>query len=171
MSEPNLSETTVDPNIQKVWRLVEDFKEQSKSLDWKTSEHEDWIKTRNGEYHNFIWLQSVHPFTFDRICSDYKVAIRDENTYHVINISYIAWLFLQRPPENIVRKVKQNPKYTKRIALYDLSQALTDKSPCFRLNKTQSKVFLEFENFMKQQLGIDIADINPNSLMMIAPHL
>jgi hypothetical protein len=171
MSESSFSEMLIDSNINKVWELLEDFKNLSKMHSWNTSEHEDWIKTKDGKYHNFIWIQSVHPFTFDRICSDYKIAIRDEISYHVIKISYIAWLFLKSPPENIVRKVKQNPKYKERIAIYDLSQALNDKFPCLKLNKTDSKVFREFEKFMKHKLGIEIEDIYHKTVLKIAPDL
>jgi hypothetical protein len=171
MIESSPSDTAVNPQIHKAWRLVEDFKSLSKLLNWQTSKHEDWIKTSNGKYHNFIWIQSVHPLTFDRICSDFKVAIRDKVAYHVVNISYLAWLFLKSPPEFIIRKIEKNPNYKKRIALYDLSKTLIDKSPCLRLNDTNSRVFIEFEKFIKQRLGVEIENINQRHVLQSSPQL
>jgi len=171
MLKSNPSESSINSNIHKVWELLERFKDQCKLRDWEISEHEDWIKTSDGKYHNFQWIQSVHPSTFDRICGNHKIAIRNDVSYQVINASYIAWMFLKSPPENMIRKVKQNPEHSKRIALYDLSQALTDKSPCLKLNKTDSKVFKEFETFITSEFGIEIEPMNKKSFLKMPPHM
>jgi hypothetical protein len=46
--------------IDKIWKLLKNFKAQCKKRNWVISKHEDWIKTNNGKYHNFVWTQSVH---------------------------------------------------------------------------------------------------------------
>ena len=162
MLKSNVLKTPTNSIIQNIWEILDCFKHQSKLQDWEISEHEDWIKTSDGKYHNFVWIRSVHPSTFDRVCGDYKIGIREEHSYSIITVSYIAWLFLESPPENIIRKVEKNSRYSKRIAIYDLSQALTDKFPCLKLNKTDSRVFREFEKFVKRKLQIEIEPIFQN---------
>jgi hypothetical protein len=156
--------------IHNIWELLDRFKNQCKLRNWEISEYEDWIKTSDGKYHNFLWIQLVHPSTFDRICRDYKVAIRDDISYRTVNVSYVAWLFLQSPTENMILKVKQNPEYTKRIAIYDLSRFFIDKSPCLNLNKTDSMVFREFEKFIECESGTEIEPIFKKPVLKMHPH-
>jgi len=143
-------------HIHKIWELLDRFKAQCQLRGWKTSEHEDWVKTGDDEYHNFLWIQTVHPSTFKKICADHKVAIREDVSYRVVNVSYIAWLFLQSPPENIIQRVKENPECSRRTATYDLSRAFTGKPLCSKLNKTDSRVFKEFEKFLEWELGMEV---------------
>ena len=52
-----------------VWNLIERFKERCQSSGWETCETEDLIKTEDGEYHSFLWTQTIHPSTFERIAN------------------------------------------------------------------------------------------------------
>ena len=90
--------------IHRVWELLNSFKDECELRGWKTSEHEDWVTTDSEKYHNFLWIQTVHPTTFEKICADRKVAVHGDVSYRVVDVSYIAWLFLQSPPENIFEK-------------------------------------------------------------------
>jgi len=147
-------------SIPKVWELLDRFKGQCQLRDWKTSEHEDWVKTGDDEYHNFLWIQTVHPSTFEKIAVNHKCAIRKGVSYQVVDVSYTAWLFPQSPPENLIQTIKENPELSRRTAIYDLSQAYSGKPLCLKLNETESMVFKEFEKFLEEELGIKVKPVH-----------
>ena len=126
----------------------------------KTSEHEDWVKTGDDEYHNFLWIQTVHPSTFEKIATNHKCAVRKGVSYQVVDVSYTAWLFPQSPPENLMQIVKENPELSRRTAIYDLSWAYSGKPLCLKLNETASIVFKEFEKFLEKELGVEVKSVH-----------
>jgi len=146
--------------IPKVWELIDLFKGQCQLKGWKTSEHEDWVKTGDDEYHNFLWIQTVHPSTFEKIAVNHKCAIRKGVSYQVVDISYTAWLFPQGPPENLTQRVKENPELSRRTAIYDLSLAYAGKPLCLKINETGSTVFKEFEKFLEKELGVEVKPVH-----------
>jgi len=145
--------------IPKVWDLLDRFKNQCKLKGWKISEHEDWVKAGDDEYHNFLWIQTVHPSTFEKIATNHKCAIRKGVSYQVVDVSYTAWLFPQSPPENLMQMIKENPELSRRTAIYDLSWAYGGKPLCLKLNETASMVFKEFEKFLKE-LGVEVKPVH-----------
>ena len=145
--------------IPKVWKLIDLFKDQCQMKGWKSSEHEDWVKTGDEEYHNFLWIQTVHPSTFEKIAVNHKCAIRKGVSYQVVDVSYTAWLFPQSPPENLMQMVNENPELSRRTAIYDLSLAYAGKPLCLKLNETDSTVFKEFEKFLQEELGVEIKPV------------
>jgi hypothetical protein len=146
--------------IPKVWELIDLFKGQCQLKGWKTSEHEDWVKTGDNEYHNFLWIQTVHPSTFEKIAVNHKCAIRKGVSYQVVDVSYTAWLFPQGPPENLMQTVRENPELSRRTAIYDLSLAYAGKPLCLKINETGSTVFKEFEKFLEKELGVDVKPVH-----------
>lgn len=146
-------------SIPKVWKLLDLFKDQCQLKGWKSSEHEDWVKTGDEEYHNFLWIQTVHPSTFEKIAVNHKCAIRKGISYQVVDVSYTAWLFPQSPPENLMQMVNENPELSRRTAIYDLSLAYAGKPLCLKLNETDSTVFKEFEKFLQEELGVEIKPV------------
>jgi hypothetical protein len=144
--------------IPKVWELLDGFKGQCQLRGWKTSEHEDWVKIGD-EYHNFLWTQTVHPSTFEKIAVNHKCAIREGVSYQVVDVLYTAWLFLQGPPEGLVQTVKENPELSTRTAIYDLSWVYAGKPLCLKLNETKSKVFQEFERFLEETWGVEVRPV------------
>jgi hypothetical protein len=145
--------------IPKVWKILDLFKYQCQLKGWKSSEDEDWVKTGDDKYHNFLWIQTVHPSTFEKIAVNHKCAIRKGVSYQVVDVSYTAWLFPQNPPENLIQMVKENPELSRRTAIYDLSLAYSGKPLCFKLNETDSTVFEEFEKFLKKELGLAVKPV------------
>ena len=145
--------------IPKIWELLDRFKDKCQLRDWKTSEHEDWVKTGDDEYHNFLWVQTVHPSTFEKIATNHKCAIRKGVSYQVVDVSYTAWLFPQSPPKNLMQTVKETPELSGRTAIYDLSGAYTGKPICLKLNETDSIVFKEFEKFL-EELGVKVKTVH-----------
>jgi hypothetical protein len=53
----------------------------------------------------------------------------------------------------------RKPRLLKRIALYDLSRLTEEKKLCAKLNGTDSCVFKEFENFLKNQFKVNVQPI------------
>jgi len=153
--------------IPKIWELLDRFKDQCQLRGWKTSEHEDWVKTGDNEYHNFLWIQTVHPSTFEKIATNHKCAIRKGVSYQVVDVSYTAWLFPQTPPEELIQMIMRNRELSRKTAIYDLSWAYEGKPVCFKLNETGSRVFREFERFLEEKLGVKVKSVYPLSTGMI----
>jgi len=155
-------------SMSKIWEILEAFKNQCKRRGWRTSENEDWIKT-DEDYHNFLWTRDVPISSFKRIVSNKKCVIREGLSYRVVEASYTAWLFSEKPSESAIKMIYENPTFSSKIALYDLSQMLEGKGLCNRLNDTASPVFKEFESFLKDELKAKIKSISVPSGLEISP--
>jgi len=142
-------------SIPKVWDLLSHFKDWCQSKGWKTSEHEDWVRT-NDDYHNFLWIKTINPATFRKVAAKRKCAIRRGISYKVVDVSYTAWVFPQAPPEELMQRVADNPELSKRTAIYDLSWAYEGKPICVKVNQTESAVFRAFESFLENQCGVKL---------------
>jgi hypothetical protein len=86
--------------------------------------------------------------------SNRKCVVKEGLSYRVVDASYTAWLLSEAPSENLVKAIFENPDFSKRIALYDLSPMLEGKNLCVKLNFTDSPVFHEFESFLKTELKV-----------------
>jgi len=143
-----------------VWEILKEFKNLCRGRGWKISEHEDWVEI-DGEYHNFLWARDVHPSSFKKIAANRKCVVREGFGYRVVDASYTAWLFSKTPSETLVNTIFENPDISCRTALYDLSPLLEGKNICVKLNHTESPVFQEFENFLRDELKIDLKPLPP----------
>jgi len=143
-----------------IWRLIDRFKERCLLSGWETCENEDLVKTEDGEYHSLLWTQTIHPSTFERIASNRKCGIRCGDSYKVVEISYMAWLFQERPPEFLMSWLKENPELAQNTALFDLSCVYTGENVCRRFNETESSVFKEFEQFLEDNWEITFKPVN-----------
>jgi len=150
ISERGRSVLHLQVGLPRVWELLRQFKEYCKSKGWRTSEYGDWVKEGN-KYHNFIWLRTVHPSTFEKVAMSRRCAIREDFFYKIVDVSYTAWLFQETPPEKLFRIVSENSEFSKRIAIYDLSQAYLISPHVIKLNKTDTEVFREFEHFLESR--------------------
>ncbi len=139
----------------KVWEILRKFKELCKFRGWKTSESEDWVETDN-KYHNFLLTRNIHPSSFKSIAANRKCVVREGLSYRVVEASYMAWLFSETPPENLPNLFLENPEFSKRVALYDLSPITEGKNTCVKLNYTDSPVFQEFEKFLEKILELKL---------------
>jgi len=145
-----------------VWEILKEFKNLCRGRGWKISEHGDWVEV-NDEYHNFLWARDVHPSSFKKIAANRKCVVREGLGYNVVDASYTAWLFSKTPSETVVKIIFENPDISRRTALYDLSPLLEGKNTCVKLNHTESHVFQEFENFLRDELKIDLQPLPPLS--------
>ena len=143
-----------------IWRLIDCFKEHCRLKGWETCETEDLVRTEEGEYHSFLWTKTIHLSTFERIAANRKCGIRSHDSYKVVDISYMAWLFQERPPDFFASFVEDNPELAQRIAIFDLSCVYTGENVCRKLNETESRVFEEFEQFLEDNWGITYSPVN-----------
>ena len=150
--------------MTKIWDILGKFKSLCQRRGWKTCESEDWVRTDEG-YHNFLWTKNVHFSSFKRIASNGKCVVPEGLSYRVLSASYTAWLFSDTPPETLIRTVLQNPDFSSRIALYDLSPLLEGRNLCVRLNNTDSPVFKEFESFLRKDLRVKVHSLAHNELV------
>jgi len=146
--------------MSRLWEILGKFKLFCKCRGWKTSEGEDWVEM-DDNYHNFLWARDVHPSSFMRIASDKKCVVQHGMSYRVVEAAYTAWLLSESPSAGVVRTIYENPDFSKRIALYDLSQMAEGKNLCVKLNNTDSQVFEEFENFLKNELKVKVEPLAP----------
>lgn len=144
--------------VSRVWEILSKFENLCSSRGWKISQTEDWIET-DGQFHNFLWARQVHPESFKKIASAKKCVVQDGRSYHVVNASYIAWLFSETPPDCLIKITRDDPDYFRRIALYDLSRLTGGKNLCVKLNETDSCVFQEFENFLQSEFNVKMQPI------------
>ncbi len=148
--------------MHKIWKIVERFKDSCRFHGWKTSEKDDWIETKNG-YHNFLWTKNVHPSSFKSIAANRRCIVQEDSSYCVVEASYTAWLLSEAPSETLIKTIFENPDFSKKVALYNLSPMLEGKNLGFKLNHTDSPVFQEFENFLRKELKIELTPIlNPD---------
>ncbi len=139
---------------------MSEFKSSCKNKGWKTSENEDWIEA-DDNYHNFLLVKEVPPSSFKRITLNGKCVIRDGLAYRVVKPSYTAWLFLKAPSETLIKTVFENPDFSSKIAFYDMSRLLEGKNVCIKMNHTDSQVFQEFENVLKNKSKIKLKTLSP----------
>ena len=137
--------------LTRILEILNSFKRSCKHQGWKTCENEDWVQTDEG-FHSFLWTRNITPSSFKRVASERKCVVKEGFAYRVVQASYTAWLFPKTPSADLVRIVAENPDFSGRTAVYDLSLLLEGEKMCPRLNNTESTVFQEFENFLKQKL-------------------
>jgi hypothetical protein len=143
-----------------VWNLIESFKERCRLNGWETCETEDWVKTEDGKYHNFLWTRTIHPSTFERIATNHRCGIRRGNHYEVVDISHTGWLFKESPPDYLISWIKENPERSEKTAIFDLSCVYMGKNVCRKINETESSVLKEFEKFLKKEWNIEFKPVD-----------
>jgi len=146
--------------MARVCEILNRFKSFCRGRGWRTCESEDWIEIKK-DYHNFLWTRDVHLSSFKRLASNRKCVVREGLSYHVVEPSYVAWLFSNAPSEELIRTVSENPGFSSRIAIFDLSPMLEGQNRCTKLNKTDSPVFHEFENFLRRELKVKVEPLQP----------
>ena len=141
--------------MPRVLEILQKFKDSCRFRGWKISEEEDWIEV-DDKYHNFLLARNVHPSSFKSILSNRKCVVREGLSYRVVEASYTAWILSEAPSETLLREISENPNFHDKIALFDLSPIFEGKKFCIRLNYTDSLVFQEFENFLKNELKVKL---------------
>ena len=158
-----------DENMKmpRVWEILNKFKTVCNFHGWRTSESEDWIKI-DDEYHSFLLARGIHLSSFRRIVSNRKCIIHEGLSYRVVDASYTAWLFSESPSDAVIKTVFDNPDFSGRVALYDLSLVLKGEKVCVKLNNTDSPVFQEFEHFLRDKLKVKLKSLSSFSSIGIS---
>jgi len=136
--------------LLRIWNILDEFKEYCKRRDWSIHEKVDVIEAGN-EYHRFIWTSHLYPDTFRRVVTHPSYCIPEDTYCRMIKISYVAWLLSEDPPASLMKMLRETPKITKKVAIYNMRPVLTGKRECQRLNETKSVVFAAFEEFLKDR--------------------
>ena len=144
--------------VPRVWEILCSFKRDCETQGWNVSENEDWVKAE-GLYHNFLWIRTIRPAALREIALKHKCAIRKRASYEIVDVAYIAWLLYEMPSEELLKIVVDDPELSSRTALYDLSTVYSNEPTCPRLNRTNSKVFMEFEKFLERKWKIKFKQI------------
>jgi hypothetical protein len=148
--------------MSKIWDLLRNFKSLCQRCGWRTSSSEDWVQA-DDRYNHFLCAGNVQPSSFKRIISDNRFIVRDGLSYQVVEASYTAWLFSEKPKGSLLSEFYSSPEHLKAIALYDLSPLLEGRNVCMKLNRTDSPVFQEFEMFLKNELAVKFKPLSPES--------
>jgi len=144
-------------HILKIWGLIDNFKEYcNKSKGWNVCENDDLIEAEN-EYHKFIWINHLHPNTFKRVVRNHLCSVQEGVSYRTVRISYMAWVLPEAPSESTTRIIAEEPLLSRKIAMYDLSEAYAGRPICLKLNETKSVVFHEFERFLSIEYQIKLS--------------
>jgi hypothetical protein len=141
--------------MKNVWRILKRFKHICKARGWRISENEDWVRAGE-EYDNFLWTRTVSLPCFKSIISRRKCVVCEGLSYNVVEPSHTAWLFSERPSEDLVRTVSEDAEYSERVAIFDLSSLSRGKHLCLKLNNTRSPILQEFENFLRDELKVSV---------------
>ncbi|MEM3823447.1 MAG: hypothetical protein QXH87_00775 [Candidatus Bathyarchaeia archaeon] len=139
----------------RIWEILKKFKETCRFRGWKTSENEDWVEV-DRKYHNFLLTRNIHPSSFLNIAQNRKCVVREGLSYRVVEAAYMAWVFSETPSESLLNLFLENPNFSKKVALYDLSPFTEGRNTCVKLNFTDSTVFQEFESFLEKEFGIKV---------------
>ena len=144
-------------DVPRIWELLAGFKVLCKSKGWSTSEFEDSVNVGE-EYHNFLWIRSLQPSTFEKIATLHKCILRRGLSYELVDVAYTAWLSPQPLPKKMMQMLAENHDLLEQNAVYDLSLAYEGKPVCWKLNRTESVVFREFEKFLEKKLGVELRE-------------
>ncbi|MGD8546145.1 MAG: hypothetical protein PVH12_08240 [Candidatus Bathyarchaeota archaeon] len=155
---------------EKIRKILKRFKIFCKRRGWEISENDDWVKIEE-EYHNFIWIRNIHPSSFQKITANGKCVVREGLSYRVAKTSYTAWLFCETPPEILLETISENSEFLAKTAIYDLEHVLGGKRLVYKYNFTDSTVFENFENFLKEELKIKIKPILESEMSSEKPEV
>ncbi|HEY4674427.1 MAG TPA: hypothetical protein VIH48_00060 [Candidatus Bathyarchaeia archaeon] len=158
ISDAQVERTTVSIKnsqlvLPKAWDLIARFADDCKLHGWKVYENEDVIEAEN-EFHKFIWVNRLQISTFKCIVANPLCALCEGASYRIVRLSYVAWVLPGAPWKSTMQIVKETPGLSSKVALYDLSWWYKGAPLCLSLNKTESRVFQEFERFLNAEYGI-----------------
>jgi hypothetical protein len=146
-------------DLSELSELLRLFKTECLTKGWETSETEEWIKADDGYHALFCTRPSTNIYSLTKIAERSKCLVIEGGAYRVADAAYTAWL-LPEPSEHmqkeLVRAIAKNPQLAKRTALYFFLKANAGALECLAVNGTDSKVFRQFEKFLKDKIGINL---------------
>lgn len=68
----------------------------------------------------------------------------------------MAWILNETPSLIVWKLIQETPCLSRKVALYDLSEASRGELNCLKLNETENPVLEEFEMFLNREYGIKL---------------
>lgn len=116
-------------------------------------------------------LTNIYALT--EIAERSKCLVIEAGAYRVVDTAYTAWL-LPEPTEYIQRElveaITRKPNLAKRTP-YTARLADNGVLECQAKNATDSKVFNQFETFLKDKIGINLNPLTPQRIQKAKPHV
>ena len=66
----------------------------------------------------------------------------------------MVWILNETPSPMMWKLVKETPCLSKKVAIYDLSEAVSGRFNCLKLNETENPVLEEFDKFLTREYAI-----------------
>jgi hypothetical protein len=139
------------------WELIAEFKKHCGARGWGTSDIEDSIRVGD-KNHNFLWIRTVSPSKVKEISEKHQMVRREGSTFKIVDVAYIAWLLTDPAPSGLYEMIEKDPELARRTAVYDFSKVHLATPTVTKLNKTDSEVFQEFENFSQNRWNLRFAE-------------
>jgi len=148
------TETTPLPSML---NLLDRFMSHCRKKGWSVGEYQDFVE-KDGEYRVFFFIKRIFP-RLREIFTEDKWSIFEENSHKSSSVKYRAFIFEEKPPNELVKTLKEDPTLSRNIAIYYLSQLNNDQIICEAWNSTGDSVFDEFEEFLKKELRTTLKQI------------
>jgi hypothetical protein len=148
-----------DTSFPMIGELLYEFKAYCELRNWTAHSIGDLIEA-DSEYHKFFWIRGLYVSTFKRIVANPSCALREGLSCRTVRPKYLAWVLPVTPPTLLwLYLVKEAPKLSKTVALYDLSRAYEGDDASLKLNETPSVVFEGFEQFLQEKYRIHLMSL------------
>jgi CRISPR/Cas system-associated endonuclease/helicase Cas3 len=121
---------------------------------WSVGEYQDFVE-KDGEYRVFFLIKNIFP-RLREIFTDDKWSIFEETSQKTRSVKYRAFIFEEKPPNELVKILKEDSALSGNVAIYYLSQLTNDEIICEAWNATGDSVFEEFEEFLKKDLRTNL---------------
>jgi hypothetical protein len=86
----------------------------------------------------------------------------------------MAWILNETPSPMVWKLIKETSCFSRKVALYDLSEISRGELNCLKLNETENPVLEEFEMFLNREYGIKLKPFDVKSpvvhnFLVVAP--
>lgn len=155
-----------------MWDLLYDFQACCLDRGWTPHNLGD-IVDADGEYHKFFWIRGLYLGTFRALTTHPHCTFYDGRRPRTVTPTFLAWVLPATPPTILwLHLLKDAPKLTQTVALYDLSPVYAGEASGVKLNETSSLVFQAFERFLQDRYQIHLTALTgprPAPLSRIIP--
>ncbi|MGD6810872.1 MAG: hypothetical protein ACQCN3_14335 [Candidatus Bathyarchaeia archaeon] len=146
-------------NLSELSELLRLFKTECQTKGWQASETEEWVKADDGYHALFCTRPSVNIYSLMKIAERSKCLVIEGGSYRVADAAYTAWLLpeiSEHMQKELVQAIAKNLQLAKKTALYFFHKSNAEALECLPVNGTDSKVFRQFEEFLKDKMGINL---------------
>jgi hypothetical protein len=140
--------------VPPVWDLLYDFQARCIERGWTPYNLGDLIEAE-GVFHKFFWIRGLYVSTFRAITARPRCTFHEGHQHQTVAPRFLAWVLPVTPPTLLwLHLLKDAPKLTQTVALYDLSPVYAGEGAGVKLNETSSHVFQVFERYLQDRYQI-----------------